>query len=239
MANKLYDEASIQAIANAIRTKNGASDLYTVSQMPSAIDDIPTGGTDQTLEFYTWLTLNDGAQVYVPGTITQDYSYYLVANNKQAVVGGGHSFLISDSSTPTGQVSFRVEALTLKFGDNAGNTVATQGTSWDWILGEHTFLYDGIGSILIDGGTVGGTISYTNTTISDVSGFIFNGGGFYGQIKEFTITDTTNSTVIHHYVPCGIKYQETLISSGMFDTITNKFYSSRYGTCTATNEKIE
>lgn len=40
MANKLYDETSIQAIANAIRGKNGSSDSYTVSQMAQAITDI-------------------------------------------------------------------------------------------------------------------------------------------------------------------------------------------------------
>ena len=42
--NKLYQESSIQAIANAIRSKNGSSDTYTVSQMSSAIDNIPSGG---------------------------------------------------------------------------------------------------------------------------------------------------------------------------------------------------
>ena len=44
MANKLYDETSIQNIANAIRNKNGSSDLYTISQMAQAILDIPYGG---------------------------------------------------------------------------------------------------------------------------------------------------------------------------------------------------
>jgi hypothetical protein len=44
MSNKLYEESDIQAIANAIRSKNGSSDTYTVSQMSSAIDNIPSGG---------------------------------------------------------------------------------------------------------------------------------------------------------------------------------------------------
>lgn len=44
MANKLYDETSIQNIANAIRSKNGSSDSYTVGQMAQAITDLPTGG---------------------------------------------------------------------------------------------------------------------------------------------------------------------------------------------------
>lgn len=44
MALKLYNETDIEAIADAIRGKNGSSDTYTVSQMAQAIDDIPSGG---------------------------------------------------------------------------------------------------------------------------------------------------------------------------------------------------
>lgn len=45
MANKLYEETDIAAIATAIRGKNGSSDTYTVSQMANAIANIPSGGT--------------------------------------------------------------------------------------------------------------------------------------------------------------------------------------------------
>lgn len=41
MANKLYEETDIQAIANAIRTKNGSSDTYALAQMPPAINALP------------------------------------------------------------------------------------------------------------------------------------------------------------------------------------------------------
>ena len=44
MANKLYDETSIQNIADAIRIRNGSSDSYTVGQMAQAVLDIPIGG---------------------------------------------------------------------------------------------------------------------------------------------------------------------------------------------------
>lgn len=46
MANKLYEEASIQAIANAIREKNGGNDFYTVSEMGAAILAITGGNGD-------------------------------------------------------------------------------------------------------------------------------------------------------------------------------------------------
>lgn len=44
MSLKLYEETSIQAIATAIRAKNGSSDTYTVGQMANAIENIPSGG---------------------------------------------------------------------------------------------------------------------------------------------------------------------------------------------------
>ena len=44
MGNKLYDESAVQAIASAIRTKNGLSTLYKIAEMAPAILAIPTGG---------------------------------------------------------------------------------------------------------------------------------------------------------------------------------------------------
>lgn len=44
MSQKLYTESDIQNIADAIRYKNGSSDTYRVSDMPTAIRAIPTGG---------------------------------------------------------------------------------------------------------------------------------------------------------------------------------------------------
>lgn len=40
MANKLYEETYIQAIADSIRGKTGKTDTMTVSQMASEIDGI-------------------------------------------------------------------------------------------------------------------------------------------------------------------------------------------------------
>lgn len=43
MANVLVNDASLSAIADAIRGKNGSSDTYTPGEMASAITEIPTG----------------------------------------------------------------------------------------------------------------------------------------------------------------------------------------------------
>lgn len=40
MANKLYEENHIQAIANAIRKKNGSTDAYTVAEMSEALNSV-------------------------------------------------------------------------------------------------------------------------------------------------------------------------------------------------------
>lgn len=44
MTKKLYPEESVQAIADAIRSKNGSSETYKIGQMAEAINNIPTGG---------------------------------------------------------------------------------------------------------------------------------------------------------------------------------------------------
>lgn len=44
MANKLYEESSVQAIADAIRAKNGSADTYTIGQMATAVTNLTSGG---------------------------------------------------------------------------------------------------------------------------------------------------------------------------------------------------
>ena len=43
MAKKLYEEADVQAVAAAIRLRNGSSTTYKLSQMASAIESMKTG----------------------------------------------------------------------------------------------------------------------------------------------------------------------------------------------------
>ena len=45
MENKLYNESTIRAIANAIRKKLGTDAAYTLEDMPAAIASIQTGIT--------------------------------------------------------------------------------------------------------------------------------------------------------------------------------------------------
>ena len=68
MANKLYNETSIQAIANAIRAKNGSSNSYTVGQMASAIANIPTGDAEIVEKNYFQVTGGLNSRVVLSNT---------------------------------------------------------------------------------------------------------------------------------------------------------------------------
>ena len=52
MANKLYNDTSVKAIADAIRAKNGKTDTYTIGEMAGAINDISTGEVNA--KFFTF-----------------------------------------------------------------------------------------------------------------------------------------------------------------------------------------
>jgi len=74
---KLYEESNIQAIANAIRQKSGSSETMLVSEMASAIENIPSGGgvvkmLDRTLQKTKCEFYSDGELVITPLTDTID-----------------------------------------------------------------------------------------------------------------------------------------------------------------------
>ena len=52
MANKLYNDTSVKAIADAIRAKNGTTNTYTIGEMAGAINDIQTGEVNA--KFFTF-----------------------------------------------------------------------------------------------------------------------------------------------------------------------------------------
>lgn len=72
MAKKLYDEASVQAIANAIREKNGEASTYKIGEMAAAIRGISGGGIADNKNYNF---NNPAIQAFVSGvTYTSDYS---------------------------------------------------------------------------------------------------------------------------------------------------------------------
>ena len=67
---KLYEEASVQAIADAIRAKAGTADTYKIAEMPDAIANISSGGGG-TAPSAKW---NDVTFIDYDGAILYSYS---------------------------------------------------------------------------------------------------------------------------------------------------------------------
>lgn len=93
MAQKLYEETNIQAIADAIREKNGLTTTYKTSEMAAAIAAIPAGGggnepTDEELVIYGdcyrafyggkwgWIIDRYGNRVSTRDISNADYMFY-------------------------------------------------------------------------------------------------------------------------------------------------------------------
>jgi hypothetical protein len=99
MANKLYEEQYIQNIANSIRAKNGSNSTYTLSQMATAIDNIPTG--NPTAES------NDVNFIDYDGTIIYSYSASDFANLSalpnnpihEGLIAQGWNWTLSDAKS--------------------------------------------------------------------------------------------------------------------------------------------
>ena len=124
MANKLYEESSVQAIANAIRQKNGLSTTYKISQMAAAILALPTGSGETN---YLPAVCNDAAGGYtLPAgaldgvTSIRPYTFYeshvtSVAFPSGLTTIGEHAFTDSDitgvdlpsSVTSIGKAAFK------------------------------------------------------------------------------------------------------------------------------------
>lgn len=141
MSKKLYEESSIQDIANAIRSKNGTTDTYKVSEMASAINDISVGSPDAVL--YTPQTLTDAQKLQARTNIgasdfsgsygdlknqptipsTQDVADAVIADGVQATLG----------ALPPTTLPAVLETFIDAFEDGAGNyiPVSTDNNNWD------------------------------------------------------------------------------------------------------------
>lgn len=95
MAKKLYEEADIQAIANAIRGKNGLTDTYKTNEMAAAITNLPTSGGSEPVISALEITENgtynapEGVDGYNPVTV-----------NVPASGGGGSQDVIVNRANP-------------------------------------------------------------------------------------------------------------------------------------------
>lgn len=77
MAKKLYEESTIQAIADAIRAKNGSDATYKPAEMPAAIAAI-SGSGSAAAENITWHQCPEAVRNYLAG-VTYDPTDYTVS----------------------------------------------------------------------------------------------------------------------------------------------------------------
>ena len=94
MSKKLYEESDVQAIADAIREKNGLTDTYTVSQMAAAISAIEAGGGGLPEGMAT------GTFECTPANMTKEVS---IEHGLGAVPRFVFVFTTADSSSPNDQ----------------------------------------------------------------------------------------------------------------------------------------
>ena len=100
MSNVLVEEASLQAIANTIRSKLGVADTYLPSEMADAIDDIG-GGVTPTGTKQISITEN--------GTTTEDVTDYASAEITVNVSVGASGSFTPSSSERTATISIPFE----------------------------------------------------------------------------------------------------------------------------------
>lgn len=95
MAKKLYEEASVQDIAAAIREKTGGTEMYKIAQMADAVREIETGGTSGGEEV-TFDDHNESVRAYLEAS-----KVYTTDNRaKVSVVGSYASTSVQDQDCP-------------------------------------------------------------------------------------------------------------------------------------------
>ena len=136
MSKYLVDSTDMTAIANAIRTKDGTQTTMTVSQMPTRISNIPSGGTDS-LESLLNGTLTS---YVVPNSVTSIPAYAFYQNSTiQSItfpstltsIGNyafSHAALSGSLVLPSGLTSIGEDA----FGNCYGLTSVTFPNISDW-----------------------------------------------------------------------------------------------------------
>ena len=127
MSKKLYEESSIQDIANAIRNKNGSTSTYKVSEMAGAINDISVGSSDAVL--YTPQTLTDAQKLQARTNIGASFPAILETLIDAFEDGAGNYIPVSTDSN-----NWNPKKLIIAYTGDASELTGNIPTT-DWING--------------------------------------------------------------------------------------------------------
>lgn len=200
MGKKLYEESNIQAIAEAIREKNGSTVTYKTSEMPLAIQAMETG-IDTTLESggATEIDMAEDTKAYVNGelvtgtvdTITGNLNVYAtnITHTDGAIyLVAGHPF--SDPCLFRANSRLNMRCNLSNFGDATAQDVAfgktftstagfkvtgTASTSAGNYASGNTSLYSG---------KVSFSLSFTPRVISIFCAASFGGGAYSVNVSK-------------------------------------------------------
>ena len=168
MANKLYEETSIQSIANAIREKNGLSTKYKVGDMAQAVSDIPSGSGPQKEEYHQ---CPENVRNFI-ANVTYDSSDYSTSQIETYLTNTpADSYPIGKTIDGVTYYNFVPNVETPFASDNAAGTIKPLDFLRQIKAQSYAINTRDLGGLACDGGT----IKY---------GKLFRGGAWYSDFKD-------------------------------------------------------
>lgn len=205
MAKKLYEEASVQAIANAIRAKNGETATYKIAEMAAAITDISGSPiVDENLEnTVQYRQMNATAAEFIA-----DVDYTENANDYSITkVTPYYSATTTYSKEEPSGLQIKVPAnttITIEQGDKVkSEAVSGIGTIYNMEpLKAGTFSFGGKTYKIVPEGGVRMIYTPSVWNVRDLGGWACTGGRVkYGKIFRGghfgSITDADKSTIVN------------------------------------------
>lgn len=219
MAKKLYDEASVQAIANAIRAKNGEASTYKIGEMAAAIEAISGSPiVDENLEnTVQYRQMNATAAAFIENV---DYSENANDYSVTKVTPYYSATTTYSKEEPSG-LQIKVPAnttITIEQGDKVkSEAVSGIGTIYNIEpLKAGTFAFGGKTYKIVPEGGVRMIYTPSVWNVRDLGGWACTGGRVkYGKIFRGghfgSITDADKSTLVNWL---GIKTDIDLRNNG-------------------------
>lgn len=189
MAKKLYEESSIQDIANAIREKNESTTTYKVAEMGAAVRGLPTGGGGgsvyENLKYSNKATftdvnvpeLGDTFEVTMPPNQT-DFSSVFGRDSKFK------HFIVHSNAQPTSMWAM------FRLANNGGVYTVTLDFDTSKVTTYRDCFIMGVGAMGANFTTINGVIDFTSVTQTNALAGMF---GYATQLQDVTFAANTLS----------------------------------------------